>query len=1352
MSTTIEQLELEVQSSTTSAIRGIDALASSLGKLKDAVKGGVGLTAVAKQLTTLNTALNGVSGANADNLNKLAQGLQTLSTCGNLKLSSSVATQITNIGSAVRSLNNTNFTAVRELANVLTPLSQIGRANLNSFISQLQRLPQAVQALNSVNVGSLSTNIRELVSALTPLTQMGRNNLTSFVTQLQRLPQAMAALRSVNMGQLAAQIRQVANAFAPLATQMQSIANGFSAMPTRLQRLIQQTNSLSHANSAAGKSYVNLYAKLRMAITAIRSAARTIASWITQSNKYVEDLNLFTVSLGEYADSAKEYAEKVSELVGIDTADWLRNQGVFNTIIKGFGVTSDKAIIMSKNLTQLGYDISSFYNISTEDAFTKLQSGIAGELEPLRRLGYDLSVARLKQEAYNLGITKSVSAMTQAEKSQLRYYAIMTQVTDAQGDMVRTLNAPANQLRILQAQVTQVARALGNIFIPALNAVLPYAIALAKVIRLVANAIASLFGFSLPEIDYSSLGKGAEAVADAAADTEDGYGGAAKAAKKLKEHLLGIDELNVIRPDDDDSSGGGFDIDLPEYDFLAGLTESRVDAIVEKIKGYLDEIKKRIKESGVIEAFERFKEALSNFKDSDFVKTMKKIIGILADGGLTLTLDVVRDALNLIADILNGDLNRGVNDLKDLLGDITFDPLITIAEVLDTILGTDLAGWFRDVKQELKNFDLTQLPGFEKLQEAIEHLKGAFDKLKTAIQKFRNMLEETGTADAIKKVAVWLVSTSFDVLLQGIATAINMIADALTIIADILNGDLYSGVNDLKNLLATITFEPLETVASIFDSIFGTDISGWLTDAEKAVKEFDLSGWFVDAGTAIGDFFMKDIPQFWEELKDAFEHPSFSISEAWEKILQPIEDFDWKNFGYNVGQKVGGAVKAIGEASKKFLTETLPEVYETVKRSFETFITETLPKLFTETIPELLDTIKRTFVTFFTKTLPEALADIGQWFLDVGQAIWDGIVEGWNTAIKAISDFVDGFVQGFKDALGIHSPSAVFKAIGEDIVAGLLQGIESFTNMMNTVKEWGANVIEWFTKGEDGKNIVDHFKEIGGNIIGGFKDKISTTYTKVKASVTAWASNVKRWFSDTASSTAFSGYANDIINGFKDKIGSSYTKAKSNIQRFASKVKSWFTNDVSYDSFYSVASDVIRGFKNGIGNLYNTCKDTIRSWGSNIIEWFKGVLGIHSPSTEFFDLAAYTIEGFNNGFRLLGKSTKGVVSSWADSFTAVTPTMSFAVDTSALKYYSSDSFTKDISADVASNRSYSVTGFKEGMEEFYREYIEPTMAQMAEDMHRQADKKEQTIVQIGNRTVSDAVTTQQKANGFVFAK
>ena len=164
----------------------------------------------------------------------------------------------------------------------------------------------------------------------------------------------------------------------------------------------------------------------------------------------------------------------------------------------------------------------------------KLQSGVAGELEPLRRIGFDLSQARLQQEAYTLGITKKISAMTQAEKAELRYHAILSQVTIAQGDMARTLNAPANQLRILKAQVIQAGRAIGNIFIPALNAILPYAIAVVKVLRLVAERIAKLFGFELPKVDYSGL-QGMASGADNLSNALDGVGDSAKdSAEKIK--------------------------------------------------------------------------------------------------------------------------------------------------------------------------------------------------------------------------------------------------------------------------------------------------------------------------------------------------------------------------------------------------------------------------------------------------------------------------------------------------------------------------------------------------------------------------------------------------------------------------------------------------------------------------------------------------------------------------------------------------------------------------------------------------------------------------------------------------
>lgn len=368
-----------------------------------------------------------------------------------------------------------------------------------------------------------------------------------------------------------------------------SVQKALGKLKTASGTATTATNKTTKANKAASLSYVNLYAKVMMATQAVKAIGRSIASAIEESNDYVENLNLFTVSMGEYAGEAKEYAETVGELMGIDPSDWMRNQGIFMTLATGFGVANDRAKTMSKNLTQLGYDISSFFNISVGDSMQKLQSGLSGELEPLRRLGYDLSQAKLEATALELGITKNISAMTQAEKAELRYYAIMNQVTTAQGDMARTLNAPANQLRVLSAQATQCARAIGNIFIPALNAILPYANAVLQVIRALANIIANLFGFELPEVDYSGM----TGMANGAEDTADALEDAGKAAKKLKDYTMGFDELNVINPNsggsgtEDALGSGGFDFELPEYDFLAGLTESKVSTIVAEMKEWL---------------------------------------------------------------------------------------------------------------------------------------------------------------------------------------------------------------------------------------------------------------------------------------------------------------------------------------------------------------------------------------------------------------------------------------------------------------------------------------------------------------------------------------------------------------------------------------------------------------------------------------------------------------------------------------------------------------------------------------------------------------------------------------------
>lgn len=330
------------------------------------------------------------------------------------------------------------------------------------------------------------------------------------------------------------------------------------------------------------------YAAIKFGVlyAALKKIGSTIGDWIQESNNYVENLNLFTVAMGDSATEAKAYAEEVQAALGIDPSEWMRNQGMFKQIATGFGVASENANLMSKNLTQLGYDISSFYNISIEEAMNKLQSGVAGELEPLRRLGYALDVATLQQVAYEHGINQSVNSMTQAQKSQLRYIAIMEQSGNAMGDLARTVQTPANALRILKQQVTQLKRALGNMLIPALQAILPILQAVVEVATDAIQRLAVLFGFEYPEIDYSGL----EGITGGATDAEGALEGATDAAKELKRATLGIDELNILGNQNTDESnyGGDLGLNLDEFDygnFLGGIKDK-----TEEIKKVASEI------------------------------------------------------------------------------------------------------------------------------------------------------------------------------------------------------------------------------------------------------------------------------------------------------------------------------------------------------------------------------------------------------------------------------------------------------------------------------------------------------------------------------------------------------------------------------------------------------------------------------------------------------------------------------------------------------------------------------------------------------------------------------------------
>ena len=1431
--TTIEQLELQVQSSSTSAEKGIDALSASLSKLKGAIKGGVGLNAVATQLNNINAALNGMSGDSPQKLSKLADSLQKLSNIGNLKISSSISNQIRNIGSAVSSLDGVSF-----------------------------------------------SNIRDLASALAPLSNLGKNNLTSFVTQLKKIPEVVKALDATTISQFTAKIQQLVSALSPLATQLNTIGNAFSRLPAQIRQTATATNALNTANNTASKGYMNLWAKARMAYNVIRGASHLIASCITESNSYIENINLFTASMGKFAEEAKSYAETVGEVMGIDTGQFMRYQGVFMTITKGFGVVEDKAYLMSKNLTQLGYDLSSFFNISFEDSMQKLQSGISGELEPLRRLGFDLSVARLQQEAWNLGIEKSVNAMTQAEKSQLRYYAIMTQVTVAQGDMARTLNAPANQLRILSAQVTQCARAFGNIFIPVLNTVLPYLIAFAKVLRMVINLIGKFVGFELPEVDYSGISSGSDAMGDLTDNTND----ATNAAKKLKNAMTGIDELNIISPDDGSSGSGSglglgagdLGIELPEYDFLGDAITTKVDELVNKFKEW----------AGLTDDIDTWAE----FFHTKLGRILILIGEIAAGFALWKLSKSFIDGMNWLMS-----LNKGLSNTVA----ITTGIVLTITGL--TIEWTGIKSIIED--------------GIDKLNFG-ETIGGA---ILTAIG---GTFIGKGAATALAKAGI--TSAAIE---GGMGTAL---AGALFGggIAAVVAGlpafgvGIYSAIKEGLNFLNGFLVEFGATLTGAGAGAIGAALGAWggpvgiavgaligvvvgaLTDLGIYLYQNwdDVKAWVGNVGGTIKKFFTETVPGFFKDLPG-------KIKEGWNKAIQPIKDFDWKQFGYDVGQKVGGAVKKICEAFKKFFTQTLPDVWKKVKESFKTFFTKTLPTFFTETIPEFFKTVKEGFVTFFTETLPEALSDIGEWFVDVGQSIWDGIVEGWNTAIKAVKDFVSGFVQGFKDALGIHSPSTVFrdevgKFIGDGILEGILgvfkkigqwvmdnivtpiqdvvkknpikQGIELIKSGWDTVKKWIGEIPTLDQAIQLIKNGWETVKTWIGNI-----PVLSQAISLIKS---GW-STIKNWIGniptlDQAIQLIKSGW-----NTVKTWIGNIPTldQAIQLIKHGWTTVRNWigsiptldqaiklikrgWTTVANWIGSIPVLNQAIKLLKSGWTTVANwigsipALKQAIKlvksGWSSlsswigtassvGISLWKKGWSSISSfvgtsvsvgislfksgwtSIKKFFGLKNGGILGANGGVKIFGsggiisgqrfwnaipKYANGTTRAHGSLFVAgengeemvghvngttevlnrfqlgqimyssiVTGMNQFggyfgrlnshlstctnavirtiltesdvlnANYATQMSYDPSNALSRTVYDDSSAARRSSEGSMYADMRDFYRDFVEPSVNRMVAATEKQADKEEQTIVEIGGRRITDAVEKQQSANGYKFA-
>jgi hypothetical protein len=707
--------------------------------------------------------------------------------------------------------------------------------NIATTLNSLSRLDKVVNGLNTKNVDAFSKGIRNLVEALKPLEKIGDSGLGKTLNSLSNISKTISKLDQADLGKFSGQMNQISNAMAPLAQNSNQLTDVFNKMPSVVASASKSLDAYNSKSRGAKTHTGGLFSAISSLVSGARNVKSTFLAissafsfFYDESAEYIEQLNLFNVAMGSASQSASAFAQKVSDAMGIDPGKWMEYQGTLNMMIEGFGVASDKAQIMSQNLTQLSYDYSSLMNVDVSTAFDKIQSAMSGQIKGLKEYGNNVSVAMVKQTGLKYGLQGNVSTWDQNTQAIMRYITIMNNASkvDVFNDMARTINTPSNAVRILTQQFHVLRRAIGNIASVFATAVIPYIQVAVELLNKFASFVAGLFGFKLPTIDYSGLEKGSGAMddmADSAGNAGSAVDGTSKKVKKLKKELqtLGFDELNILNNPKNDSDSGGSgggggsggvggggsigDIDLPQYDFLKGLKKDT------------DEIEKRLKElfKPVTDSWNKYgKGVMDSFKFaldelSALIKSIGKSFGEVWQNGTGKK--TVSEILLIVKNLCDfvGYLAKRFREAWDEAG-LGTKIIQNLWDAANNLLHS-----VEDISEQLSNFAFYL--DFKPALKSVYSLSKAFKELSDIVGKY--------LSDAFKNVLLPLAKWGIE---KVIPTGVSALADAL------------KGVSAaLKNLRPFITF--LEKLTVALGKLVGNTILVGISALGKALKAIGQS-------------------------------------------------------------------------------------------------------------------------------------------------------------------------------------------------------------------------------------------------------------------------------------------------------------------------------------------------------------------------------------------------------------------------------------------------------------------------------------------------------------------------------
>lgn len=972
-----------------------------------------GLSRTASGLNTLANGLNNLG--NIQNLGGITSAVNAVKNLSKVNMAGFDTSKMTEIANSVSNLA-TKLSGVSAIESTVTRVvgSLARLSNSGQYISNVttefpilgEQVVKLVGKLSSAN--AIDISITKVVEGIAKLANAGKrvgetvanldklgNGVMNLLKKLQNAPQINSNVANTiqGLGNLASSGSRISTVSDGASTSTKKLGNALSSLKDKLKS--------AHKSSKGFVSSIGMfYAKFFLVIRAVKKFGQAIGS----AQDYIEEFNYFSVALDKVGkdsakqfkkagyNSAEEYAESFrkrfgklqkqltgydvdyntgdatnafSHNLGLDLTEVMNYNAAIAQITNSAGMLGETSIDSAKALTMLSADWASLSNLDTADVMQNFQSGLVGQSRALYKYGIDITSAGLAQTAMNHGITESIKNLSQQSKMQLRVLTMLEQSKVAYADLARTINQPANQLRMLQAGFKKLSLTIGSLFMPIVQKLYPYMNAVVMVLQDFAQWVAKLAGIKLGDTDGSRKTPEVPDYSDAADDTDKVAKNMDKTAKKTKkaaDNLQGFDIVNKLQDNSDSDSG---DTDPSGGNANIDLSKDISDALKNYEKIWDNAFKSN--QNKAVELYKKMKKAiLDAWKGGDFTSLGSALANWINKGMRNIPWTKIKKTTKKIAKSLATFLNGFVKDLDwTKLGENFSEGLNTWFETSYTFFKTfDWLKFGQSIKEGVTSAINTfnaKLAGKSlgaKLRGMIQFAFGVmvdfpYKNLGKKIGDYINgFLEEMG--EVRKNTGL----TGWQELGKTISDGVTGILDTIDTALSTVNwwevgkaiGDFLSEIEWGKTLLKVgkIIVKALFSALKVAISAFARDPLGIALKLSTVIAGFMVYKKFKAVWGALQIMFGKGIQD--SLVKSATEIKSEKIASAWSKKFSTIGTKLGKLVGklmvVEIAFQIAGAItdkllEASGGDSKQ-LTKNLKTIYGEKGGSFAASLLSTV--------------------------------------------------------------------------------------------------------------------------------------------------------------------------------------------------------------------------------------------------------------------------------------------------------------------------------------------------------------------------------------------------------------------------